>query len=58
METKAIKEMYCNMGISEQIYDFSENILKGLKERFEKIDENAEYNQMKVLQAIDRKSVV
>ena len=35
METKAIKEMYCNMGISEQIYDFSENILKGLKERFE-----------------------
>ena len=54
METKAIKEMYCNMGISEQIYDFSENILKGLKERFEKIDENAEYNQMKVLQAMQK----
>ncbi len=57
METKAIKEMYCNMGISEQIYDFSENILKGLKERFEKIDENAEYNQMKVLQAIQKNKV-
>lgn len=57
METKAIKEMYCNMGISEQIYDFSENILKGLKERFEKIDENAEYNQMKVLQAMQKNKV-
>lgn len=57
METKAIKEMYCNMGISEQIYNFSENILKGLKERFEKIDENAEYNQMKVLQAMQKNKV-
>ncbi len=57
METKAIKEMYCNMGISEKIYDFSENILSGLEERFQKIDENAEYNQMKVLNAMQKNKV-
>ena len=45
-----IKKMYCEqLGISEKVYDYSENIIAGLKERFEKIDETAEYNQMKLL---------
>ena len=48
-----IKKMYCEqLGISEKVYDYSENIIAGLKERFEKIDETAEYNQMKVINAI------
>ena len=40
------------MGISKEVYDFGNEILAGLKERFEKIDEVAEYNQMKVLNAM------
>ena len=44
--------MYQSMGISKEVYDFGKNILDGLKERFEKIDEIAEYNQMKVLNAM------
>ena len=48
-----IKKMYCEqLGISEKVYDYSENIIAGLKERFEKIDETAEYNQMKVIRAM------
>lgn len=54
----AVKKMYVNqMGISEKVYDFSEEILEGLKERFETIDENAEYNQMKVVAAMQKNRV-
>lgn len=49
--------MYENFGISKKAEDFGENILKGLKERFEKIDETAEYNQMKVLAAMQKNKV-
>ena len=53
-----IKKMYCEqLGISEKIYDYSENIIAGLKERFEKIDETAEYNQMKVINAMQKNHV-
>lgn len=47
-----MKEMYESMGISEKVYDFGKEILEGLKTRFEAIDEVAEYNQMKVLNAM------
>ena len=40
------------MGISEKVHNFGKEVLGGLKERFEKIDEVAEYNQMKVLNAM------
>lgn len=54
----AAKEMYVNqMGISEKVYDFSEEILAGLKERFETIDETAECNQMKVIAAMQKNKV-
>ena len=53
-----IKKMYCEqLGISEKVYDYSENIIAGLKERFEKIDETAEYNQMKVIRAMQENRV-
>ena len=53
-----IKKMYCEqLGISEKVYDYSENIIAGLKERFEKIDETAEYNQMKVINAMQKNHV-
>ncbi len=49
--------MYKSLGISEQVCEFGENILKGLEERFKKIDENAEYNQLKVLKAMQDNKV-
>ena len=53
-----IKKMYCEqLGITEKVYDYSENIIAGLKERFEKIDETAEYNQMKVINAMQKNHV-
>ncbi len=53
-----IKKMYCEqLGIFEKVYDYSENIIAGLKERFEKIDETAEYNQMKVINAMQKNHV-
>ena len=53
-----IKKMYCEqLGISEKVYDYSENIIAGLMERFEKIDETAEYNQMKVINAMQKNHV-
>lgn len=47
-----LEEMYAQMGLSPEVIAFGEKIEKDLKERFEKIDETAEYNQMKVLKAM------
>lgn len=44
--------IYRNMGISESVYEFGENVLTELKERFSAIDNVAEYNQCKVLKAM------
>ncbi len=46
------REYYLNMGISEPVYDFCDDIQAGLKERFEMIDQIAELNQLKVLDAM------
>lgn len=52
-----MKNMYANLGISDEVYEFGESILEGLKERFAKIDETAEYNQLKVLSALQKHQV-
>ena len=45
MRTKQImKEMYAQLGISSEVYDFGHKIEESLKERFEKFDKTAEYN--------------
>ena len=44
-----MKELYEQLGISSQVYDFGAEIEESLKERFEQFDKTAEYNQMKVL---------
>lgn len=49
--------IYKELGISEEVYSFGEEILKGLKERFARIDERAEYNQLKVLKAMQENKV-
>ncbi len=32
------------MGICDEVYDYCDNIIKSLHDRFEEIDKNAEYN--------------
>jgi len=52
-----LKEIYKSMGIKEDTFDFGEAILDSLKERFEKIDKVAEYNQLRVLDAFRKNHV-
>ncbi|MBE5862216.1 MAG: hypothetical protein E7295_05130 [Lachnospiraceae bacterium] len=51
------KDAFMSMGISEEVYDFSEKILEELKPRFEEIDQVAEINQLKVLGAMQKNTV-
>ena len=51
------KEMYQSMGIDGAVYEFGERLCKKLKERFDKIDETAEYNQLKVIRAMQENRV-
>lgn len=54
MEEKKVKDMYKQSGIQESVYAFGKTIEDSLKERFHKIDEVAEYNQLKVIQAMQK----
>ncbi|MBS6646601.1 MAG: methionine gamma-lyase family protein, partial [Clostridiaceae bacterium] len=47
-----LDQMYEQLGISSEVLAFGREIEKSLKERFEKIDETAEFNQLKVLKAM------
>lgn len=49
--------MYGMLGISPEVEAFGNEILKDLKERFEQIDAVAEYNQAKVLKAMQAERV-
>lgn len=42
------------MGISREVYEYGDRIEKSLKERFDRLDETAEYNQMKVIDAMQK----
>lgn len=52
-----IRKMYQSAGIDQEVYDFCDTIQKGLRERFDRIDEIAEYNQMKVIRAMQNQRV-
>lgn len=45
-------DLYKELGIDSEVLTLSEKILNELKERFDTIDATAEYNQMKVLKAM------
>lgn len=60
MEKRAeinIETMYNEMGISPKVYAFGERIEQELKERFHAIDRVAEYNQLKVVHAMQKHKV-
>ena len=54
---KELTALYESMGISPAVYQYGEAAIARLKERFEKIDQVAEYNQAKVLAAFRRNRV-
>lgn len=49
--------MFESLGISKNVYEFGEKILKELEPRFKRIDEIAEYNQLKVIKAMQENKV-
>lgn len=50
-------EMYEKLGISREVYQFGTKMEKKLKERFEEADRIAEYNQLKVIRAMQENRV-
>ena len=52
-----MKEMYKNAGILPEVYDFCDAVIKSLEDRFKAIDAVAEYNQMKVIKAMQDEKV-
>ena len=57
MENQIIEELYREMGISGPVFRFGQQILRALEERFREIDAVAEYNQLKVLRAMQKNRV-
>lgn len=47
-----VDTQYAHFGISEQVLGFGNEILASLEDRFRLIDETAEYNQLKVISAM------
>ena len=52
-----IEEMYESLGISKKVLEFGKQAELKLKERFEAIDRTAEYNQLKVIGAMQKNRV-
>ena len=50
--TEDLKRQYEQFGISAEVYAYGEEILSSLQKRFRQIDETAEYNQLKVIRAM------
>ena len=51
------KNVYGENGVSEAVFEFGEKIINQLEDRFKKIDETAEINQLKVLSAMQKRRV-
>lgn len=49
--------MYEKMGIEKAVYDFGKRITDGLDDRFRAIDDTAEFNQLKVIDAMHKNQV-
>ncbi len=55
--TPDIASLYQELGVRKEVLEFGREIEAGLKERFAAIDETAEYNQLKVIQAMQKNQV-
>ena len=54
---EALRGQYLKLGISKSVYTFGEEILAQLENRFAEIDAVAEYNQLKVVKAMQEAKV-
>ena len=52
-----MEQLYESLGISRPVLDFAGKILDSLEERFREIDDMAEYNQLKVIRAMQEARV-
>lgn len=52
-----MKEIYQELGIGIPVYSYGTEVERSLQERFARIDETAEYNQLKVLKAMQKHRV-
>ena len=52
-----IEAMYEQLGVSRAVYEYGEAVLRDLRPRFDAIDQTAEYNQGKVLAAMQKNRV-
>ncbi|MCF0146248.1 MAG: methionine gamma-lyase family protein [Eubacterium sp.] len=52
-----LRVQYRKMGISDAVQDLADEVLNGLRDRFARIDETAEFNQLKVLAAMQQNRV-
>ncbi len=52
-----IKTMYEQLGISRAVYEYGERVLRDLRPRFDAIDQMAEFNQGKVIAAMQKNRV-
>lgn len=50
-------EMLLSLGISKEVADYAAPILESLEPRFKEIDDTAEYNQLKVIKAMQENKV-
>lgn len=52
MIREELDTLYASCGIDRDVLSFGENICSGLKDRFDEIDKTAEFNQLKVIHAM------
>jgi cystathionine beta-lyase family protein involved in aluminum resistance len=57
IDRTALYRLYGETGIDRDILEFGESVLENLKDRFSAIDETAEYNQLKVIHAMQENRV-
>lgn len=57
MKDLQLRNIYKNLNVSEEVYALGEAVLKDLEPRFNAIDKIAEYNQNKVLLAMQKNRV-
>ena len=52
-----MKELYQKLGIQEKVYSYGQQFEEKLKDRFAELDKTAEYNQLKVIRAMQAHKV-
>ena len=57
MNTPTTETIYEQLGISKEVWAFGQKTEEKLKERFEEFGRNAEYNQLKVIHAMQENRV-